>query len=126
MELKTVYFEQPGKNNTDAVFNIVNNRIKELGIKTVVVASTKGETAAKAVNVLKGVKIVAVAHSAGLRAPNTQEFTPENKKLVESKGGIVFIGTHLFSGLSGAMSKKFNTRIIGEIMASTLRIFGMA
>lgn len=124
MELKTVYFEQPGKDNTDTVLNLVNQRIRELGIKTVVVASTTGETAVKAVNVLKGVKIIAVAHSTGLRTPNIQEFTSENKKLVESKGGIVFFGTHLFSGLSGAMSKKFNTHIIGDIIASTLRIFG--
>ena len=124
MEVKAVYFEQPGIENTDAVLNIVNNRIKELGIKTVVVASTTGETATKAVHVLQGVKVVAVGHSTGLRNPNVQEFTPQNKRIVESKGGTVFVGTHLFSGLSGAMSKKFNTHIIGDIIASTLRIFG--
>lgn len=124
MEVKTVYFDEPGKQNTNTVLNIVNQRVKELGIKTVVVASTTGEVAAKAVNVLKGVKIIAVAHSTGLRTPNVQEFTPENRKIVESKGGTVFIGTHLFSGLSGAMSKKFSTHIIGDIIASTLRIFG--
>ena len=124
MELKAVYFEQAGKENTDAVLNIVNKRLKELGIKTVVVASTTGETAARAVNVLKGVKIVAVAHSTGLRIPNSQEFTPENKNIVESKGGTVLICTHLFGGLSRAMSKKFNTYIIGDVIASTLRIFG--
>ena len=48
----------------------------------------------------------------------------ENQKLVESKGGIVFIGTHLFSGLSSAMRKKFNTYEIGDIVANTLRVFG--
>lgn len=124
MEVKTVYFEQPGKENTDAVLEIVNRRVKELAIKTVVVASTTGETAAKAVNALKGIKVVAVAHRTGSSAPNVQEFTPENKKIVESKGRTVFIGTHLFSGLSGAMAKKFSTHIIGDIVASTLRIFG--
>ncbi|MFH1640307.1 MAG: pyruvate kinase alpha/beta domain-containing protein [Chloroflexota bacterium] len=123
MEIKTTYFEKEGKENTEAVLSIVNNRIKELGIKTVLVASTTGETAAKAVNTLQEVKVIAVGHSTGLRTPNVQEFTPENKKIVEGKGGTVFVGTHLFSGLSGAMSKKFNTHIIGDIIASTLRIF---
>jgi hypothetical protein len=124
MEVKTIYFEKTGKENTDAVLKVVNSRVKELAIKTVVVASTTGETAAKAVNVLKEVKVVAVAHRTGSLAPNVQEFTPENKEIVESKGGTVFIGTHLFSGLSGAMAKKFSTHIIGDVVASTLRMFG--
>jgi hypothetical protein len=124
MEIKTVFFEQPGKDNTDAVFALVNQRIRELGIKTVVIASTGGYMAVKAVNSLKGVKVVAVAHSTGFAQPNAQQFTEENKKYVESKGGVVFIGTHLFTGLSQAMRKKFSTIIIGDIIANTLRVFG--
>ncbi len=42
MEVKAVYFEQSDIENTDAVLNIVNNRIKELGIKTVVLPSYIG------------------------------------------------------------------------------------
>ncbi len=124
MEQKAVYFEQAGKENTDIVLDIVSKRSKELSINKVVVASTTGETAAKAVSVLKGVKIIAVAHSTGLRIPNSQEFTPENQKIVEGKGGTVLVCTHLFGGLSRAMSKKFSTSIIGDVIASTLRIFG--
>ncbi len=124
IEAKTVYFENPGRDNTDVVFNIVKERIKQGDIKTVVVASTGGGNAVKAVNTISGVKIVAVAHSTGFREPNVQEFTVENQKAVQAKGGIVFIGTHLFSGLSGAMRKKFNTYEIGDIIANTLRVFG--
>ena len=32
--------------------------------------------------------------------------------------------THAFGGLSTAMRKKFNTHVIGDIIANTLRIFG--
>ena len=124
MEANTIYFEQPGKENTLTVFEVVNRRAKELGIKTVVIASTTGETAVQAVNNLKGVKVVAIGHRMGSRVPNVQAFTAENKALVESKGGTVFNGTHLFSGLSGAMAKKFSTHIIGDVIASTLRMFG--
>jgi hypothetical protein len=124
VEGKTVYFENPGKDNTEAVFDIVNLRAQELGIKTVVIASTSGAAAVKAVDALKDLKIIAVAHNTGFREPNAQEFTEENQKAVESKGGTVFIGTHLFSGLSAAMRKKFNTNIIGDIVANTLRVFG--
>ena len=124
METKTVYFENPGKDNTDAVFDIVAKRIKELSIKTLVVASTTGATAVKATQVFSGIKVIAVAHSTGLREPNAQEFTEENQQLVAANGGVVFIGTHLFSGLSAAMRKKFNTVIIGDIVANTLRMLG--
>jgi len=124
MELKTTYFENPGRENTEEVLRIVRQRAKELGIKTIVVASTVGDTAVKATEVFSGFKIIAVTHFAGFRAPNSQEFTEENRKIVESRGGIVFTTTHLFSGLSAVMRKKFNTYIIGDIVANTLRIFG--
>ncbi|MDD4876010.1 MAG: pyruvate kinase alpha/beta domain-containing protein [Dehalococcoidales bacterium] len=123
MELKSVYFEDIHKDNTDDVFRIVQERAEELAIKTIVVASTSGDTAVRAVTNLNGLKIIAVSHYTGMRDPNTQEFTDANKKLVESKGGIVFTTTHLFSGLSSAMRKKFNTYVIGDIIANTLRIF---
>jgi hypothetical protein len=124
MEAKIVYFENSGKENTKAVLDIVGKRIKELGIKSVVVASTVGDTAARAVDAFPGVKVVAVTHNTGYREPNVQEFTAENKKLVESKGGTVLTTTHLFSGLSAAMRTKFNTHVTGEVVRNTLYLFG--
>jgi len=124
MELKTTYFENPGIENTEAVLRIAKQRAEELGIKTIVVASTVGDTAVKATEVFSGFKIIAVSHFTGMRKPNTQEFTEENKKIFEGKGGIVLTTAHTFSGLSAAMRKKFNTYIIGDIVANTLRIFG--
>ena len=124
MELRTTYFENPGRENTEEVLRIVRQRAEELGIKTIVVASTVGNTAVKAMDALQGLEIIVVTHVAGAREPNTQEFTEENRKIVESKGGVVFTTAHTFSGLSAAMRKKFNTFIIGGIVASVLRIFG--
>ena len=124
MELKTTYFENPGRANTEEVLHIVRQRAEELGIKTIVVASTVGDTAVKAMDTLQGLRIVVVTHVPGMRGPNTQEFTEEGRQIVESRGGIVFTSTHLFSGLSAAMRKKFNTYVIGDVVANTLRIFG--
>ncbi|HEX9975685.1 MAG TPA: pyruvate kinase alpha/beta domain-containing protein, partial [Dehalococcoidales bacterium] len=89
VEQKTVYFDTPGRENTDAVLRIARKRAEELGIKTVLVASTVGETAVKAVDFLKGLKVIVVTHAHGFREPDTQEFTEENRRLVESKGGII-------------------------------------
>jgi hypothetical protein len=65
-----------------------------------------------------------VSHVTGLREPDTQEFTEENRKLVESKGGVILTTTHAFGGLSRAMRSKYNMYVLGEIIADTLRIFG--
>ncbi len=124
MELKTVYFENPGEENTDEVLRIARGRAEEMGINTIVIASITGKTAVKAVEALKGVRVVIVTHCAGFVNPNAQEFSEENRTTVESKGGTVLTVTPVFGGLSTAMRKKFKTHALGDIVASTLRIFG--
>ena len=52
MESKTIYFENPGRENTEEVLRSVKQRAEELGIKTIVVASTVGNTAVKATEVV--------------------------------------------------------------------------
>ena len=124
MESKTVYFENPGSENTEAVLRIAKQRAEELGIKTILVASTTGDTAVKVMEAFSGFRVIAVSHSTGMREPDTQEFTEENRKIVESKGGTILTTTHAFAGVSRAMRDKFNTHVIGDIIANTLRLFG--
>ena len=124
MESTTVYFDNPGRGNTDEVLRIARERAEELGIKKVLVASTGGDTAIKAVEVFDGIKVIAVSHATGFREPNSQEFTEEKRKMVESRGGVVLTTTHAFAGVSRAMRKKFETYVVGEVIAHTLRIFG--
>jgi len=124
MEGKIVYFPQPGSQNTDEVFRLAKLRAKELGIKSILVASTTGDTAVKAVEAFKGARVVAVSHVTGMREPNIQEFTEENRQKVVRRGGVVLTTTHAFSGLSRAMRKKFKMYLFEEVVANTLRIFG--
>jgi len=86
MESKTVYFDRPGPENTDAVLSLARQRAGELGIKTVLVASTKGDTAVRAVDAFPSLKVIIVTHSTGFRAPDTQSFTEENRALVVGGG----------------------------------------
>lgn len=123
MESKTVYFDNPGSENTEAVLSIARQRAEELGIKNIVVASTRGDTAVRAMDAFQGLRVIVVSHTTGFREPNIQEFTEENRQTVESKGGIILTAAHAFHGLSAAMRKKYNTYIIGDIIANTLRIF---
>ena len=124
MELKTVYFEKPGSENTEEVLGIARQRAEKLGIKTIVMASTSGNTAVRAMDVLQGLRVIIVTHVAGMREPDSQEFTEENRQIVESKGGIILTTSHAFSGLNRAMRNKYNAPALGDIIADTLRIFG--
>lgn len=124
MESTTVYFDKPGEENTEAVFSIAKRRAEELGIRTILVASTVGNTAVKAVAALSGFRVIVVTESTGISQPNVQEFTEENRRIVESKGGVILTTSHAFAGVSKAMREKFNTVVIGDIVSNTLYIFG--
>ncbi len=123
MESKILYFENPGKENTDAVLKIVKKRAEELDIKNIVVASYRGYTALRAVEILTGLRVIVVAGFRDITQKNLAEGIPEaNRMLIESKGGTVYVATHLFSGINRAMSKKFGTAVIGDVVAAILRM----
>ncbi|MFC2036325.1 pyruvate kinase alpha/beta domain-containing protein [Chloroflexota bacterium] len=124
MEGKIIYFDKPGTENTEEVLHIAKARAEELGIKSIVVATTIGSTAVKAAELFEGMKVVVVTHVTGMMEANVQEFTEENRQKVENNGGLILTTTHAFSGLSGAMRKKFKMYLIGDIVASTLRLLG--
>jgi hypothetical protein len=124
MQGKIVYFDKPGVDNTEEVLRIAKKRATELGIKTVVVATTSGNTGVRATEVFKGIKVVAVTHSTGIKTPDVQELAEENRQKINANGGLILTATHLFRGVSGAMLKKFNMHEIGAIIADTLRLMG--
>ena len=127
MEIKQItYFDSPGANNTDPVIQAAKKRIKELGIRHVVVASTSGATALKVWEALKDsdVSIVCVGEHYGFWGGDEQRFSEETRKELESKGVKVFIGSHALSGVGRSITNKFKGISHTEIIAYTLRQFG--
>jgi hypothetical protein len=124
MEIQSVYFAESGSANTEETLKIAKKRAEQLGIKTIVVASTSGETGVKAVKLLSDCKVVVVTHATGFPAPNAQEFTPENRARILEKGGLILTATHAFGGVGRAVRRKLNTYQVDELIAHTLRVFG--
>ena len=128
MELKTTYFDKPGKENTDKTLAIARQRAEELGVKNIVVATTIGDTAVKAVDVFAGYKVIVVTHTDGFREPNTQELTEENRQIIESKGGIILTTTHAFGGIHRALGRGEGpppaSLAMGDVISMALRTFG--
>jgi hypothetical protein len=119
-----VYFEKPGAANTERTLEIAKKRAEELGIKTILVASTQGDTGARAAELFGGHNVIAVTHSTGFVEPNFQELTDKNRAAIESAGGRILTCQHAFGGVGRAVRKKLKTYELEEIVAHTLRIFG--
>jgi hypothetical protein len=123
-EIQSVYFLESGSANTEKTFEVAKRRAEELGIETIVVASTSGETGLKTVKAFANYKVVVVTHTTGLQAPDVQELTPQNRAKILEAGGFILTATHAFGGVGRAVRRKLNTTQVDEIIAHALRVFG--
>jgi hypothetical protein len=123
-EKKTTYFKEAGKQNTDALLKLAKKYAKKEGIRDIVVASTTGETGAKASKILKGCNVVVVTHSFGFQEPGKTELIEEFKQEILANGARIFTGIHALSSAERAIRKNFGTIQPLELIANVLRLMG--
>jgi hypothetical protein len=99
-------------------------RAEELGIRDIVVASTRGHTGLAAVNAFSGCNVVVVPHVTGFREAGAQEVSVNLQKQIIAGGGRLVIASHTFLGVDRAIQNKFDTVYPAGIIAQTLRMFG--
>ena len=121
---RNVESRTPSKTELETLFTAVKKRAEELGIKTILVASSSGETGARTAEFFQGYNVVVVTHSTGFVAPDVQELTGENRERIIKAGGKILTTTHAMGGIGRAIRRKFDTCQVDEIIANTLRIFG--
>ncbi len=122
-----VYFDSPGKENTEAVLAIVSERVRRGGVQHVVVASGTGETADKMLSKLEGTgaKVVVVTEHCGASKEGECDMSPEVKQDLESRGAVVVRATHALSGVERSVTKKTGGSSRVEAIAEALRaLFG--
>ena len=122
--IQSTFFGQPGRKNTAHTLRIAKRRAGELNIRSILVASTQGDTGVQAAQQFQEYDVVVVTHAAGFRDPNTQELTDENRAAIEAAGAKILTCQHALGGISRAVRKKWGTYEIDEIVAHTLPIFG--
>lgn len=118
-----VYFEQPGQVNTERTLEIAKVRAEQLGIRSVMVATTNGATGVRAAQVFQGNGLIVVTHSHGFKTPNTQELTDENRAAILASGAKLLTAQHAFGGIGRAVRKEFDTYTLDELIAFVLRNF---
>jgi len=118
------YFDEPGVGNTDLVLELAKKRADELGIRTIIVATTEGGTGAKASAYFKGYHVVVVTHAQGFGQPNVNELTEANRATIVANGARILTTTHALGTVGMAMRRKFNTYELEDVVATILRMFG--
>jgi hypothetical protein len=98
-------------------------RANSLGIRKVLIATTSGATGVRATQVLVGLDLIVVTHSAGFQEPDVQELTAENRAAIEAAGAKILTCQHALGGVGRAVRKKLGTYQLDEIIAFTLRTF---
>ena len=67
------YFEKAGPVNTDNALALAATRAKDLSIETIILASSSGATAQKAVTIFPRGSLVIVTHSTEKREPDSHQ-----------------------------------------------------
>lgn len=127
MPEKTVlYFDRKGPDNTEAVARAVRQKVEELGVSHVAVASNSGATALRFHETLQGsgVTLVSVTEHCGFSGGDQVFLTPEARAELEAKGIKVLMCSHALSGVARSISSKFGGVTPVEIIAHTLRRLG--
>src|SRR5512137_2550212 len=111
VEFTAVYYDKPGEQNTDATLAVAKRAADDLGIKTIICASTWGNTALKLPGVFdpKKFTLVVVTHNYGFPAPGKVEMPDDVRIKLCKQGVMVFTGTLVFSGIDSAIRKGLNT-----------------
>jgi hypothetical protein len=119
-----MYFDKPGKVNTQQTLELACQRGRELGLKEVVLASSSGETAYKALEIFQGFQITAVTYHCGFKEPFKSVMPPDVRKELTSKGLTVVAATHALSGIERSVASKHSGVYPVLLIAETLRLFG--
>jgi uncharacterized protein len=117
------YFETTGPVNTDRTLVLVQEYLENMECRHILVASTSGQSGAKASQVFDTGKLVVVTHSHGFAGVNKQELAPELRQQLETAGVRILTTGHAFGGVGRAVRRKLGTFQTEEVIAFTLRTF---
>nr|VFJ52014.1 MAG: hypothetical protein BECKFM1743C_GA0114222_101041 [Candidatus Kentron sp. FM]VFJ66680.1 MAG: hypothetical protein BECKFM1743A_GA0114220_104221 [Candidatus Kentron sp. FM]VFK09016.1 MAG: hypothetical protein BECKFM1743B_GA0114221_100922 [Candidatus Kentron sp. FM] len=121
-----LYFDRSGSQNTEALIGAVKERVQELEIEHVVVASVSGQTGIQLWEALQGTgcTVISVTEHAGFHGKDEIPLAAKKREEMENKGIKTLIATHALSGVGRSISRRFGGTSPVEIIAHTLRRFG--
>jgi hypothetical protein len=115
---------QAGPENTENTLITAIRVAQERKLDYLIVASTYGDTALKALELIRdtSLKLVVVTHNSGFSEPGAQQFSATARETIEAAGHRVLSGTMVLRNLGSAIRSKFKYSET-EIVNATLRMF---
>ena len=117
-------FDTTGPENTEKTLQLAYARARELGLEEIVVATAKGATAARALEICQGLRVVAVTYHAGFSKPFKTVMPANVRRELTEKGAVVVGGSHALSGIERSVAGKFGGIYPALLVAEALRLFG--
>ena len=122
----TLYFEEyDEERNTVELLRFVREYAEKHRVRRVVVASTRGFVAKKALETLGPPEfdLVVVTHAYWFRRGVEQEFDPEIREELVERGVKIVTGTHALAGVPRATRNKYGGPTCADLIAGVLRMF---
>jgi hypothetical protein len=121
-----MYWEKPGRENTEETIRLAVEAAQKNGLEDIVVASNEGDTVLEILQQegARGLNIVCVTHQVGFREPGFDEMGEDTRQKIREQGVKIYTGTHLFSGVERSFRNKWGGIYPPELIANTLRLFG--
>ncbi|OYT61586.1 MAG: hypothetical protein B6U69_03345 [Thermofilum sp. ex4484_15] len=123
-EEKVLYFEE-GEEATTRLLKYVKEYALQNSINYVIIASTTGRSARRALEILRdsGLNMVVVTHVSWFKEGVRQEFDEAVRRELEAKGVKVITAAHAFRGVCRALRSKYGGYGPLDIIADTFRLF---
>ncbi|MHA1724523.1 MAG: pyruvate kinase alpha/beta domain-containing protein [Promethearchaeota archaeon] len=124
LKLELTCFEKAGPHNTDATLEIAKKHADQLNIKDIVVASTTGMVAEKALNVFDPTKynLIIVTHCYYfVNVKIRQEFDETKMEEIRNKGVKILTATQAMSGIERNVRTSLKQWCFVDLMAKYIR-----
>ena len=124
--MESYYFEEKGSSNTIKALELAKEASVSFKLNTIVVASTKGESALKASEVFHDprYRLIIVKHHDGFREEGNEFLETVHNQIQNKRPSTIFhVGTHALAGLERTFRtvKVSQTMLPVEMIAMTLR-----
>jgi len=124
MEKSIIYYEKFGPDNTEETLKAASKRYKELGLKKVIIASSVGVTAVKALQYFDPKEITVVTSMYGYLKPGEPRLSEENRKILTDAGATLVFNTHVFAGLDRSVNKTYGGITPVQLMGQCYKLIG--
>jgi hypothetical protein len=122
--MTAMYFDEAGSVHTAETLAAAHQRAQTLGLDEVVVASTTGETAYRALELFQGFRMTVVTYHCGFKTPFQKVMKDDVRSDLEGKGAQVVSASHALSGVERSLAKRYEGIYPVLLIADTLRLFG--